>query len=153
MRLCSRQHGFTLVELVTTLIIVGILAAVTLPRFFDNDAFRERGYTDEVASALRYAQRIAVASQCRVRVTVNAANYSAMQQAACANAGAWNVPVRRLDGNNLTGVAPQGIVLAPATTTITFDANGDVAANATLTVGTIFTINVDTANDMVTVQP
>ena len=152
MRPCSTQCGFTLVELVTTLVIVGILAAVTLPRFFDNDAFRERGYTDEVASALRYAQRIAVASQCRVRVTVNAANYSAMQQAACAS-GAWNVPVRRLDGTNLTGVAPQGVVLAPATTTVTFDAIGAVAADATMTVGTVFTIAVDTANDMVTVQP
>lgn len=153
MHLCSGQRGFTLVELVTTLVIMGILAAVTLPRFFDNDAFRERGYTDEVASALRYAQRIAVASQCRVRVTVNAANYSAMQQAACANAGAWNVPVRRLDGTNLTGVAPQGVVLAPAITMVTFDASGAVAADAAMTVGTVFTIVVDTANDMVTVQP
>lgn len=149
-----RERGFTLVELVTTLILIGVLTAIAAPRFFDSpDSFSERGYTDEVASALRYAQRIAIASRCPVRVTINAANYSAMQQAACNPAGAWNAAVRRPDGRTLSGIPPQAVVLAPATTVVTFDASGNVSADAAMTVGMAFSINVDAANDTVTVLP
>lgn len=148
------ERGFTLVELVTTLILIGVLIAVAVPRFFDSpDSFSERGYTDEVASALRYSQRIAIASRCPVQVTINAANYSAMQQAACNATGTWTVAVRRPDGRALSGAPPQAVVLTPATTTITFDANGNAGSDAAMTVGTAFFINVDAANDTVTVLP
>jgi MSHA pilin protein MshC len=148
------ERGFTLVELVTTLVILGILTAVVAPRLFESpSSFSERGYSDEVASALRYSQRIAIASRCPVRITINAANYAAMQQVTCNPAGAWTVALRRPDGRTLTGTPPPDVVLVPATTTITFDAEGNVASDAVMTVGTVFSINVDAANDAVTVLP
>src|SRR5688500_6990929 len=102
-----RQIGVTLVELAAVVVITGILAAVAVPRMFDNRVFQERGYADEIASSLRYARRIAIASGCNVRVTVNAAGYSAAQpsihrDAAGACAGAWDVAVQSPDGRLLS---------------------------------------------------
>jgi MSHA pilin protein MshC len=64
----NRQAGFTLVELVTVIVLVALLTAVAGPRFFDNQPFRERGYVDELASSLRYSQRVAIASGCNVQL-------------------------------------------------------------------------------------
>ncbi len=55
------QRGFTLVELITTLIIVGILAVAVVPRLMDRGIFDRRGFYDEVISTLRYAQKAAIA--------------------------------------------------------------------------------------------
>lgn len=137
--------------------IVGVLSAYVVPRFFDNQVFSERGYADEVASALRYAQRIATASRCPVRISINAANYTAVQQSGAIQpngcpGGAWATPVRRMDGSNVTGVAPTGVALAPAATVIIFQADG-AAADAALSVNGRFAINVNAITGDVTVAP
>jgi len=69
---CRRTAaGFTLVELVMTMIVVGILAVAVLPRFADVSVFESRGFRDETLSLLRYAQKSAVAQRRTVCVTVN----------------------------------------------------------------------------------
>ena len=39
-----KHSGFTTVELVVVLIIVGIMAAIAAPRFFDKQAYSDRGF-------------------------------------------------------------------------------------------------------------
>src|SRR3989338_11263391 len=62
--------GFTLVELIMTMIVVGILAVAVLPRFADVIVFEARGFRDETLSLLRYAQKSAVAQRRTVCVAV-----------------------------------------------------------------------------------
>ncbi|PKO29744.1 MAG: prepilin-type cleavage/methylation domain-containing protein [Betaproteobacteria bacterium HGW-Betaproteobacteria-7] len=54
------QRGFTLVELVIVMVLLGIMAIVALPRLAGSDAFSEAGFHTEVVAALRYAQKTAV---------------------------------------------------------------------------------------------
>jgi len=62
----SLQCGFTLVELITIMVIIGIIGAIAAPRFFDNstnNVFDSRGFRDAVISTLRYAQKSAIAQR------------------------------------------------------------------------------------------
>jgi MSHA pilin protein MshC len=99
-----------------------------VPRFFDNRAFAARGYYEELAAALKFAQKVAVASGCAVRVQVDAVGYVAAQQQAAAGRcdpadSTFATPVTLADGSALVGTVPAGVAVAPAVT-IVFDALG-----------------------------
>ncbi|MDP2758925.1 MAG: prepilin-type N-terminal cleavage/methylation domain-containing protein, partial [Sideroxyarcus sp.] len=64
------MRGFTLVELITVMVIVGILAVAVLPRFFTVSDFEDRGSADQVKSLLRFAQKTAIAQHTPVTVTL-----------------------------------------------------------------------------------
>jgi len=146
-----RYGGFTLIELVAVLVIMGIVAAVAAPRLLSNAAFSARGYADEIAASLRYARRIAIASACNVRVTVNAAGYSAAQPTVWCNvAGGWGTAVQSPDRRALANTTPAGV--AVGATIIEFRAAGDlVNPVAPLNVGA-FSVTVNSATGAVTVQ-
>lgn len=57
------QQGFTLIELIVTMIIIGILAVTILPRMSLLGSFDARGYGDQIAAWLRYAQKSALAQR------------------------------------------------------------------------------------------
>lgn len=63
------QHGFTLVELIMVIVMLGVLAMFAAPRMFNSADFYARGFHDETLSMLRYAQKAAIAQRRMVCVT------------------------------------------------------------------------------------
>jgi MSHA pilin protein MshC len=150
-----KMYGVTLVELVTTLLIIGILSAIAGPRFFDESDFQERAYIDELASSMRLAQRLALASNCEVRFVIDGAGYVATQSsfAACgALTGPWSTQVLRADGSPLSGKAPSSVSATPAATLV-FTASGELMAPAPTFIVGPFTVSVDQFSGNITVTP
>jgi len=65
-----RQPGFTLIELIMVLVIMGVLAVFAAPRLLSTGDFYARGLKDETLGLLRYAQKTAIAQRRTVCVTL-----------------------------------------------------------------------------------
>lgn len=112
------QRGFTLTELITVIVIVGILAAVAAPRFFERNTFDSRGFYDQVISTLRYAQKTAVAQHRFVCVAFGASSITLTYDPVPPSA---TYTTATCPGNNLTSptgqtpytvTAPGGVTLS-----------------------------------------
>lgn len=78
--------GFTMIELVMVILILGILSITLLPRFVSPSAFSERVYFDDLRQSLVYARDIALARGCRVQAVLYTADFYFMQDADCDSA-------------------------------------------------------------------
>ena len=56
-----RQAGFTMVELIMVMVMIGVLAAIGIPKLMGGNTTAAMAFGDQVTSALRHAQKSAVA--------------------------------------------------------------------------------------------
>ena len=76
----AKQTGFTLVELVTTIILISILAVTVLPRLFTQSSYSAYSLRNEFIAELRQVQQKALNNTDRCfRVTVSGTGYQVSQ--------------------------------------------------------------------------
>jgi len=141
----GRGGGFTIVEMVIVIAVLGLLAAVVGPRFVGRDAFASRGFYDEAQSVVRYAQKTAVAWRRQVYVCVTA---TAVKAGSLNNSCASSLLVHPATGAALTTTAPTGVTLSP-TGNFSFDGAGRPNPNAQVTIAITSTVAGDPARQIV----
>lgn len=131
------SRGFTFVELIVVIALVGILAATVLPRFYGSNGFEERGFRDEVVAALRYAQKSAIASRRTVcatfAATLTQVSFRRSSDNGAADCGT-GVPLAGPDGNDLIVAATGNARFSAQPADIVFDAGGRPGAAAVITI-------------------
>lgn len=125
------HRGFTLVELVVTIVILGIMAVTVLPRFFDRRDYDARAFLDQTAAALRYAQKAAIAQRRTVCVAFTA-NSVTLTIRSTAGAGACDTPLGGPKGSPYTVTAPGKAKFNPVPANLSFDAAGRPSAFASI---------------------
>ncbi len=125
-----KSEGFTLVELVVIILLLGIISAVALPRFFNLKDYRTRAAYDEVAGAVRYAQKLAVASGCEVQVVIGSNNYALQQHETDCTTGDFAT----ISNHPVSSAGFSDVILSPATSFV-FDAMGRCSVDVTINVG------------------
>jgi MSHA pilin protein MshC len=123
------QAGFTLVELIIVILLLGVLSFSALPRLAESDEASAQGFVEQVATTLRWAQKTAVAQRRVVYVNLDAGTGRVR---ACLDAGnACAQPVAAPATGALDVAAPARVALTSAVTQFSFDGLGrpSLAAN------------------------
>ena len=138
------HKGFTLIELVMIIVLLGIIAVFVAPRMPDVTGTKAAAFRDKLRADIRYAQSLAMTRNARFRVHFNAApapnpGYAVTDSANVVvqdPAGGGPLSVTLMAGNYA------GISVSP-NTTIEFDSLGRPYDNTgtLLTVAAILTVN------------
>ena len=121
------KTGFTLVELIVVIVMVGIVALIAAPRFFAQGAFNTARFQESTISAMRYGHKLAQAQRTDIFVVSNGGSVALCYDASCAN------PVQNpTEGAAFIVTAPSG--LAITSTSFSFNSLGQPSAAQTLTI-------------------
>lgn len=137
----SRQQGFTLVEAVVLISIIGIIGTVAAPRFLSMSDTHGAQAHRQALSDLRFAQRIATHSGCPVQVDFEAGSYTLRQRAAC-RTGAFTQdmtdPVSNAAPFSIT--LPSGVTITSSVDPLVFDALGRATTSAGAVSDVVFSV-------------
>jgi len=120
--------------------MLGILSATALPKFFEKNTFAERAFFDDTLNALRYAQKLAVATHCDVRFSFESNEYKLKRPASIDDCGvsitSFPLNVIHPSTGNIYSGSEAGI--NTSTVSIVFYANGSASLDpidSSVTVG------------------
>jgi MSHA pilin protein MshC len=116
------SRGFTMVELILVIVVAGILAAVAVPRMVGRSGFDTRGFADQLAATVRFAQKLAVAQRRDVYVQLTASDATLCYSATAPCSAASRAPGPGGE-KPYTISAPGGVAISPVTA-LGFDAEG-----------------------------
>ncbi len=115
------QSGFSLVELIAVIIVLGVISVVTLPRFANSDAAAVQSSRDQALAALFTAQQIAMARASGdnpVQVTVASDRLNVTENGTPMVATGGDYPL----------ILPEGVTITAGTGTYTYDKLGRTQA-------------------------
>jgi MSHA pilin protein MshC len=139
----TRAAGFTMVELVVVMVIIGALAAIGIPRLMGDKTSEAAIFGDQVVSGLRRAQKIAMGHRRVVCATLEA-KAVVLRVNDCGSAGI------ALNGSADGDYATSDSALTVATGTLYFQPDGrvtqDLAGKTPWTAGIAIMGNVDGQN-------
>lgn len=74
--LSNKNLGFTLVELIVVILILGILSVSIAPRFFGVASYENRKAVDELLTAFRHTQQMAMNRGGNIQLVLTASNFT-----------------------------------------------------------------------------
>ena len=133
-----RSSGFTLIELITVITIIGVLAVVDGPRFASSDVYEERTFLDDLSAALQYARAKAAGSGCITQVDFTSSGFTVSVDSDCNSSNGFAATAVTNPGDYTTGFSeraplPSGSSYVATVDPILFDGRGR-AMNSALNV-------------------
>lgn len=138
------QRGFTLIELIMVIVLVGVLAVFAAPRIFNSNDFNARGFHDETLAFLRYAQKTAIAQRRTVCVVFSGTTSASLRIASAAATPTCNTDLRGPKGDSPgTITVKAGVAYNGAQASFNFNGLGQPvnASGALLATQTIQIVN------------
>lgn len=77
--------GFTLIESIMVILLIVIVGATATSTLTGHKIFTERFFTDEVLQMISYARKVAMATECEVKISNNQTALTILQRENCEN--------------------------------------------------------------------